>query len=242
MIDQKTQQDSVVTDKVKPFLSESVKNRFQNICYSNDPVQTYINLIQCTTQTHGKLYQHGEYMQIYKECSFDLIHQCSLEDLNGVFKQIYTGFGNKYDRLKAKRTHQKKGTIIYGFHAMEKCCSDNLKEADYYFAQKKQKVRVEEYMYIAYLITHRYLQNGGAVILATNFFLCDYHQKNYKRETGRKLNKHKLFFMVDKLFKAEIIAKRKIGTDVDKHQRVLYTLDVNNPYYKATEIDLPESE
>jgi len=229
MIAEKTRQSDVPVNNEKNALSEANKRLFIDLCYSHDPIQTYSNLIQFTTQSGGKLYNCGSYVRIYRECGFDLMHQCSLDDLDGVFRQIYTGFQVKYDGHKAKRKYQKKGRIIYSFHAMEKCCSDHLQESDYYYAQKKQKVRIEEFMYIAYLITHRYLQIQGSVILATNFLLCDYHREKYQKCTGRKLNKHKLFFIIDKLFKAEIIAKRKIGGAAEKHQRVLYPLMLTTP-------------
>ena len=206
-------------------------------CRSDDYLTCFSNCIKYTTQEAGKIFSIKSYINLYKECEFDMEHHIDIAEYLAQFQQVYNGFYRKYDSGLTKINRNGKGKAVYGPEAFYSVIESHLTDEDYYFPQKRQNIQIEEYMYILFLITEKYLQYGGAVILNSNYFLCMKNKNGYHKFTHRTINKHKLIYIVNVLQKYEFISKRLVGIKKVKHLRCSYTLDVNNPYYKKVKQD-----
>jgi len=219
--------DTEVFNIEEPSKRDIVRDTIRDKCMSDDYLTCFTNIIKCVTQEAGQWLSFPNFILMYKRCEFDMEHHVDMTEYMTRFNQVYNSYKKKYNPNKAKG----KG-CVYGPNAFYNVILKHLEEEDYFWKQKKQKITKEEFMFICYLITDRYIKLGGAVLITAQYFLCKKNSNGYKKYSHRVINKHKLIYIVSILQKYEMISKRHEGIEGKKHLRCAYTLDTNNPYFR----------
>ena len=201
----------------------------QKVCYNPDPEICFRNLLKLTTNTKSKLFDFEVYLEFFAKIEFDKMLGIDIERYRMVFKKYYHGFSRKFNPKKAKHSD------LYGPEAFMWTVEHYLTEKDYRF--KKQKIKAEEFCFIAYLLTDLCLKNDDFQMVHRNFFLgkkddalC-FNVQRYRKYTGRRLNSDKLNYIITVLTRYNLIIEEKLGVKGKTHLRNFYSVGANNPYY-----------
>ena len=216
-------------DRVQKELCSITKNPdnlliLQKLCFNEDPETSFKNIIKIITNTRRRMFKFGTIISLFKQCEFDKSIGINVETFRPIFQLIYNGYDKKFDKRKSK------GSSIYGPEAFAWTILKFWDPCDYYWETKRQKIKSEEFQFVAYQITTACQKNNNAALLHRNYFLSKRSSNKYKKHTGRVINKDKLSYIINILEKNQIVIEQKIGIQGKTNLRNIYSIGINNPY------------
>lgn len=201
----------------------------QKICYNPDPEVCFRNLLKLITNSKKHLRSFENCIERFVKMKFDKTLDIDIKRYEPLFKKYHQGFSRKFNCRKAKNSD------LYGPDAFIWTLEHYLVDSDYKF--KKQKIKSEEFGFIAYLLTEICLKYGDIHMVHRNFFMGKKDEepclniRRYKDYTGRRLNNDKLNYIITVLTSYDIIIEEKLGVKGKTHLRNFYSIGTNNPYY-----------
>ena len=209
-------------DRVQKELNSITKDpnnllRLQKLCFNEDPETSFKNIIKLLTNAKRKRFSFGTIISLFKQCEFDKSTGINVETFRPVFQLIYNGYEKKFDGGKSK------GSSVYGPEAFAWTILKYWDPCDYYWETKRQKIKSEEFQFVAYQITTACQKNDNSALLHSNYFLGKKSSNKYKKHTGRVINKDKLSYIINILEKNQIVIEQKIGIQGKTNLRNIYS-------------------
>jgi len=223
----------------------SEKQQFkQKLLFNFDPEQIFKNIIQSATYNRANnpelsntrnarealISEFDYYVEAVKAFHFDKILNIDLDFYLKQYKRIYDG----YRRIIKIDLAKQGDKDFYGASCFCWTIYQSLDEQDY--ISPDCKILAAEFEFIAYHIT-KYVWDAPDII-HSNYFLGNKKTgrkglaPDYKKYTGRKINKNKLNYIIKILTQYDIIVEIKQGVKGLTHLRNLYKVGQNNPKHR----------
>lgn len=220
----------------------SEKQQFkQKLLFNFDPEQIFKNIIQSATYNRANnpalsetinaretvIHDFDYYVEAVKAFNFDKILTIDVDLYLKQFKHIYDGYRRTINLEIAKQGNKD----FYGAGCFCWTIYQSLDEKDY--LSPDCRILSSEFEFIAYHIT-KYIWDAPDII-HSNYFLGNKKRNrkglapDYKKYTGRKINKNKLNYIIKILTHYDIIVEIKQGVKGLTHLRNLYKVGQNNP-------------
>lgn len=230
---------SLITDGL------SEKQQFkQQLLFNFEPEQIFRNIIQSSTYNRANnpelsktrnaretiIHEFDYYVDAFKVFHFDKILNIDVDFYLKQFKRIYDG----YKRTILLEIAQQGNKDFYGYSCFCWTIYQTLSEQDY--ISSDCKILSSEFEFIAYHIT-KYVWDAPDII-HSNYFLGNKKRgkkglaPDYKKYTGRKINKNKLNYIINILTHYDIVVEIKQGVKGLTHLRNLYKVGQNNPKHR----------